>query len=405
LSFGNVPGDTRNVVLGAGPLAVGLGFYEVAIAVFLPLEGISVTDLGVLFTTIGLATVVFSIPFGILSDRYGRKEIMLAGSFLSAIVIAIPGLTSNFLLLEGSAVVGGAGQAMYLSTRNAYLADTTSPDVRAETFSLSFMTFTIASGVGIFLPGFFPLLSIDLLTAHRITFVALGVFALVTSYTVQRWAVKTRPESTHEGILPHKSLGVIVKFSLANMLIGLGAGLIIPLIPTWFYLRFNETDVFSGPLIAASNIIMGLTAVGAPSIAKRIGLVKGIVITQAMSTVFLLAIPLWPNAIAAAVLYVVRAVLMNMSSPLGDTFLMNMIAEDERAMASSFNVVLWNLPNAASTVVGGSLLSSGNLSLPFYLCGALYITSILIFYMIFRSTEHIAATSGGQIPSLGSAHT
>src|SRR5271166_5709390 len=123
MSFGEVPRDTRNVVLGAGPLAAGLGFYQVAIAVFLPLEGISVTNLGILFTTLGLTTVAFSIPFAILSDRYGRKEIMLVGSILGSIVIVVPGLTSNFLLLEASAVVGGAGEAMYLATRNAYLAD------------------------------------------------------------------------------------------------------------------------------------------------------------------------------------------------------------------------------------------------------------------------------------------
>ena len=170
-------------------------------------------------------------------------------------------------------------------------------------------------------------------------------------------------------------------------MIGLGAGLIIPLIPTWFFLRFHVTDVFSGPLVGASNIIMGLTALGAPSIAKRIGLVKGIVVTQAFSTMFLLSIPFSPSPIIAGPLYVVRAVLMNMSSPLGDTFLMNKIAEDERATASSFNAVLWRLPNAASTVVGGSLLNSGNLSLPFYLCSILYATSITFFYALFRKAE------------------
>jgi MFS family permease len=390
MSFGAVPRDTRNVVIGAAPLAAGLGFYQVAIAVFLPLEGISVTNLGVLFTTLGLTTVALSIPFAILSDRYGRKEIMLVGSLLSAIVIVVPGLTSNFLLLEASAVLGGAGDAMYLATRNAYLADTTTVSVRAETFSLSFMTFTLASGIGTFLPAFFPLFGTDLLRAHKITFVALGLFALITAFTVHRWAVKTRPKSSREGILPRKSLGVIMKFSTANLLIGLGAGLIIPLIPTWFYLRFNETDVFSGPLIAASNIIMGLTAVGAPSVGRRIGLVKGIVMTQSMSTIFLLAIPFCPTAILAGVVYVIRAVLMNMASPLSDTFLMNMIAEDERAMASSVNVVLWNLPNAASTVVGGSLLNNGELSIPFYLCGTLYVSSIALFYTIFRRTEQRA---------------
>ena len=43
---------------------MGLGFYEVAITVFLPLEGISVTNVGALLTIFGLTTVIFSIPFG-----------------------------------------------------------------------------------------------------------------------------------------------------------------------------------------------------------------------------------------------------------------------------------------------------------------------------------------------------
>jgi len=385
--FGEVPRNTGRVVLGASPLAVGLGFYQVAIAVFLPMEGVSVTNLGALLTTFGLTTVAFSIPFAILSDRQGRKHIMFIGSVLASVVIIIPGLTSSFLLLEFSALIGGIGEAMYLSTWNAYLADTTTVDIRAAAFSMSFMTFTIATGVGTFLPGLFPLLPLDLLTAHRWTFIALGLIGLGTPFSVSRWAINAKPKSSRQGILPRKSLGVIMKFSTTNLMIGLGAGLIIPLIPTWFYLRFSETDVFSGPLIAAANIIMGLTAVASPSIARRIGLVRGIVVTQLLSTLFLLAIPLSTAALIAAPLYVVRAVLMNMSSPLSDTFLMNMIAEDERATASSFNVVIWRLPNAASTVIGGALLSEGNLSLPFYLCATLYIVSIMLFFAIFRKAE------------------
>lgn len=390
MTFGAIPRDTRNVVLGAGPLAAGLGFYQVAVAVFLPLEGISVTNLGILLSTLGLTTVALSVPFAILSDRYGRKEIMFVGSILSAIVIVVPGLSSNFPILETSAVAGGAGEAMYVGTWNAYLADTTTFHVRPETFSLSFMTFTIAGGIGMFLPALFPLFGTNLLMIHRITFIALGFVSSLTAFAVHSWAIKARPESSRKGILPRKSLGLIMKFSAANLLIGLGAGLIIPLIPTWFLLRFGVTDVFSGPLIASSNIVMGLTAVGAPRVARRVGLVNGIVMTQAMSTIFLLTIPFCPTAVVAGVLYVIRAVLMNMASPLSDTFLMNMIAEDERATASAFNAVLWNLPNAGSTAVGGSILNHGDLSSPFYLCGGLYITSIVLFYMMFRRTRSAA---------------
>ena len=386
-SFGRVPTGTSKVVLGASPLAVGLGFYSVAIPVFLPLEGLSVTELGGILTTFGLTTVLFSVPFAIVSDRYGRKLLMVAGSLISVFVLVVPGFTSDFLALELSAVVGGIGEAMYLSTWNAYLADTTSQQARAATFSLSFVTFTIASGVGSFIPGLFALLPLGLLDAHRAVFVLLGILGLGTPLSVLRWATDVKPKTTPHGILPRKSLGIIAKFSTANMMIGLGAGLIIPLIPTWFYLRFNETDVFSGPLIAISNIAMGLAAVASPSIAKRIGLVRGIATTQILSTLFLFVMPFTPAAIVAAPLYVVRAMLMNMSSPLSDTFLMNMIAEDERATASSFNVVVWRLPNAASTVIGGSLLNGGDLSLPFYLCTALYVSSIALFYSLFRRVE------------------
>jgi predicted MFS family arabinose efflux permease len=64
---------------------------------------------------------------------------------------------------------------------------------------------------------------------------------------------------------------------------------------------------------------------------------------------------------------------------------MNKIAEDERATASSFNVIVWRLPNAASTVIGGTLLGAGELGLPFYLCAVLYITSITLFYSILQN--------------------
>ena len=89
----------------------------------------------------------------------------------------------------------------------------------------------------------------------------------------------------------------------------------------------------------------------------------------------------------AAGLYVVRAMLMNMASPLADSLLMNLIAQDERATASALNAIVWRIPNAASTVVGASLLSTGNLSLPFYLCTLLYVVSITLFYVLFRKTE------------------
>ncbi len=162
----------------------------------------------------------------------------------------------------------------------------------------------------------------------------------MTPLAVLRWAIDIKPVQSRRGMLPRKSLGILAKFPTANMLIALGAGLIIPLIPTWFYLRFNVTDAFSGPVVAVSSIAMGLAAIASPGIAKKTGLVVGIVATQLASTLFLLATPLSPTASIAAVVYVVRSMLMNMSSPLADSLLMNLVAQDERATASALNAVV-----------------------------------------------------------------
>jgi MFS family permease len=399
-SFGEVPPAVSKVVLGAGPLAAGLGFYQVAIAVFLPLEGVSITNVGVVLTTFGLAAVVCSVPFSILSDRYGRKLLMLIGGLLSMPATIVPGLTSDFFILELSALVGGAAEAMYISTWNAYLADATSVSTRPATFSLSFVIFTMGAGFGSFLPAIFPLLPFDFFEAHRIAFVTLGLLGLLTPFAVSRWAADIKPVQSRRSILPRKSLRILAKFSTANLTIALGAGLIIPLIPTWFYLRFNVTDAFSGPVVAVSNILMGLAAIGSPSIAKKTGLVLGIVATQLASTLFLFATPFSPTAPIAAVVYVVRSMLMNMSSPLADSLLMNLVAQDERATASALNAVVWRIPNAASTIVGASFLSRGDLSLPFYLCTFLYVSSITLFYALFRKVEANASAQSVEDNSL-----
>ncbi|TLN02142.1 MFS transporter, partial [bacterium] len=338
-------------------------------------------------TTFGIAAVLFSIPFSVLSDRYGRKLLMFLGALISAPAMIVPGLTADFLILEVSALVGGVAEAMFIATWNAYLADATPVGDRPAAFSLSFVVFTAVSGIGSFLPAVFPLFPVDFLQAHRTTFLLLGLAGLLTPAAIQFWASDIKPAQSHRGILPRKSLGVIVKFSAANLMIALGAGLIIPLIPTWFYLRFNLTDVFSGPLIAVSSITMGAAAIASPGIARRMGLVLGIVITQFASTIFMLVIPFSPDSLSAAGFYVVRAMLMNMSVPLADSLLMNLIAQDERAMASALNVIAWRLPNAASTVVGASLLNAGDLSLPFYACTVLYVASISLFYALFRNAE------------------
>jgi predicted MFS family arabinose efflux permease len=101
----------------------------------------------------------------------------------------------------------------------------------------------------------------------------------------------------------------------------------------------------------------------------------------------MLSLALVPTAALAITLYIVRAVLMNMASPLIDSYLMGIMTQEERGLATAINTVIWRLPNSASTILGGIILGAGIFDLPFYIAAGLYAIGIGLFYSQFRNVR------------------
>jgi predicted MFS family arabinose efflux permease len=179
----------------------------------------------------------------------------------------------------------------------------------------------------------------------------------------------------------------LLKFSGINGLVGLGAGFFIPLVPTWLLLKFAVRDTWSGPLLALANVTIGLAAIGSTTLARRYGPVRAIVMAQGLSTAFMLSLAFTTNAVLAGGLYLVRASLMNMSAPIGDSFLMGIIAPEQRGLASAVNSIIWRLPNSVTTVLGGILMGAGYYDLPIFLATAFYVASISSFFVVFRNVR------------------
>src|SRR2546426_36628 len=179
----------------------------------------------------------------------------------------------------------------------------------------------------------------------------------------------------------------LLRFSGINGLIGLGAGFFIPLVPTWLFLKFAVPDTWSGPLLALANVTIGLAATVSASLAKRYGPVRAIVMAQGLSTVFMFSLAFVTNAFAAAGLYLVRAALMNMSAPIGDSFLMGIVAPEQRGLASAVNSIIWRLPNSVTTILGGIFMAGGYYDIPNFLSTAFYLASISSFYIVFRDVR------------------
>jgi DHA1 family tetracycline resistance protein-like MFS transporter len=77
---------------------------------------------------------------GNLSDRFGRKPVLLASLFTLGIYYVISGLATTLWVLFLGRVLTGFASATY-STANALIADVTPPEERAQNFGLLGMAF------------------------------------------------------------------------------------------------------------------------------------------------------------------------------------------------------------------------------------------------------------------------
>lgn len=390
--LGPIPPRVRLLVYSLAVNNLAVGYFLVYLTGYLPAIGFGAQSVGLIIAVEGSMVILAGIPLGVISDRKGRKWILILASAGVGPAILVFYFTSNIGYYVISAVLLGLAESGTLASWNAILADQTDEASRTSTFSLSFLVSTVLQACGFALPFAFPFLQtatgVSSASLHLWTLAALGVGNLATP-AVLWMLLRNHIEVVRPRGPLKRNWGIIWKFTAINALLGFGAGLIIPLIPTWAHLKFGIPDSASGPLLALSNVTIGFAALASPRIGGKLGSVRAIVATTGSSTLFMFSMAFIPTFVPAAGVYVVRSMLMNMSGPLLDSFIMSQVSAEERGFTSAVNSVIWRLPNSASTYIGGALLQGGYYDLPWLLASGLYVAGIASFYFVFRKTAHV----------------
>ena len=88
------------------------GYGQVLLPIYMKQIGISALLVGVLTTISLLATSILLIPFGILSDRYGRRMFLILGGVLTAASWAIMAFSTDIAYIGISRALVGTGAAL-----------------------------------------------------------------------------------------------------------------------------------------------------------------------------------------------------------------------------------------------------------------------------------------------------
>lgn len=136
--------------------------------------GYAAEIIGVFATAWALMQFFCSPLLGMLSDRIGRRPVILISNAVTVVDYAIMALAPNLWWLFGGRVLSGIASAN-MSTASAYIADVTPPEKRAAAFGLIGSAFGLGFVLGPAIGGVVGTIN------PRLTFWAAAAFALVNT--------------------------------------------------------------------------------------------------------------------------------------------------------------------------------------------------------------------------------
>ncbi|AEB95108.1 MFS transporter [Metallosphaera cuprina] len=370
--------------VSAGVLAVVVGLYyvnELHLTLF---------EVGVLFGVGAFLTPLLTLILGFYSDKYGRKRILLITLSFLPISVLILLLTSNFFLLLLSSALGGFGIAGGLvgggvgatvaPMQTALLTEKIPPEERTKVFSI-FTTISSYAGAGGALLSHLPSYRTIFIMALIISGIStLSVIPLRESFKPR---VKKVPTSSGDK-------DVIKKFTITGVLNGVSQGLIVPFIPIIFSKTYGLSQSTIGDIVSIGGVVSATLMLSTPSLTKRLGFVRLIILTRSISAVLVLLFPFLSLWYLASIDYIVFTPLRVLSLPAQQALMMNLIGEGRRATVSGANQAGRLIPSAFSTSLSGYLMRAVSIAMPFEIAFLATLINSFLYYSFFRSVDKLA---------------
>lgn len=386
--------------------SIAQGALAVDFTLYLKVRGWSAVDVGLLLMAGGLSGAALSLLVGIISDRVGRRLFLLIYEIgLTVGMAAIIVHPAAWILVLTAALFGfGRGangsSGPFAPAEQAWLAQSIPGSRRGSVFSfnagLQFWGMGIGSLLAAVLPhmipgahgagAYLPLFLLNLLMA---------LINLIQIYSIHEEPRAKGPSPAapspqavlDETAVHRRENRALTLLTVVNMINALGIGLIAPLLPYWFNVKFGVGPTEIGPVYALTFFLTGISSLVIGRISESVGLVRSIVIPRLLGVVLLVGIPFMPTFTLAAVLYVIRSIVNRGSVGARQAFSLALVRDKRRGFASSLNAVSWSLPAAIGPAVGGWFIGMGSLVWPFMLAAGLQLSYVILFPTLMAKYE------------------
>jgi MFS family permease len=406
--------NARLYLLGSFLLGIGANQISLLWSLYLRSSGCSPDLIGQTLSMRALGSTILALPASLVIARFDARRFLPATAILVAAAYVSQSLVADGNAIFASVFLAGAFSTVFQVSAGPFFMKNSGTEERVHLFSLnsalSMGTGLLGSLFGGFLKDGLLALGLPEAWSYRVALLAGAAFVLASALPFSRIGAEAKApafgapaptpqaEAGEAGLAQEKAFDprsrisplLWLKLILPNCLVGLGAGLTVPYLNLYFKLDFNLGDAAIGAAVAAGQVATFVGMVGSPILARRMGKEKTVVFTQAFSIPLILVLAFVKSLPLALLAYLARQVLMNMSSPIQDNFVLELVPLAKQGLVNAIKMLAWTGTWTIAARISGSLINTGSFSTSFVLTSVAYALSTLLFWLFFLHGKTLA---------------
>jgi len=389
----------RNRVLLAVSLAVGTAYIGIGMVgpvrvLYAEAQGASLEIISAMASAFLIANFIAQYPSGWLSDRWGRKRLMVGGLLVQGLLSAAYLLITDPLIFVILRAAEGLAAAAVLPSARALIADATPPEKRGAAYGLFSAFFNAGFLIGPALGGVLAT------TAYSNAFIGAVLCRLVALLIV----LLLIPSARSQGKTAHERESAVRRSRALLSLPLLGAfvlafgdylflGFDLALLPLWMNQHLGATVAVIGIAYVAWAVPSIVLAPLGGRIADRTRRSRLILIFGLAQVPLYLLYGLADTSIPIIIGFAVQAIAYALVQPAVDAHVAAASAADARGRVQSAYATV-GLAGAFAGASGLTVLYGLDFRLPLFAMGAAYGCCVLLGGLMIRRSEARGLVAG-----------